>query len=297
MKFERRCIKSKPIKWTEEEEKKLNILLKSEKVSIGILKEEFPLRTSASIRSKIRKVRIREDLFGSSYREVKKEFTNKIALELKPASVFDAYAGVGHQTFEWIKYASTVYACEIAKNRFNLLYENALKNGFSKVSPYFDKWISLKKDDKVLHLFNGDAIKATAYISVFRCNIDIVDLDTCGSTILTIPIYLNMLKPEYMVITHGEFHSYRFGREDVLRRSLCHKDITSSSFSVNDLEVELEKAVKTISIRSHNEIKDSFYPKFLDEIWLGKKSQGMLRRLYQIEKPRATSDCLNELLL
>jgi len=295
MALERRKTKTSPKVWTKTEEKKLYEYLIQGNVSLKDIQKEFPDRSMVSLRSKIRKLRIKHDIFGNSYRVDKERFTINIAETIKPQIVFDAYSGAGHQTLQWINYANIVFASEISKQKYNMLIENLIVNDFKKVKGKFENWLSFKKGQKYIHTFNGDAVKAAAYISVYQNSIDLVDLDTCGTTIPTLPIYLNLLRPKYVVITHGEYHSLRFDREDVLRRVLCHRSIMESPGKLNDFNDELDKAVKTSSIRAHNEIKDSFYPQIIDEIWLGEKTQGMLRRLYKIGRPVSAADCINEI--
>lgn len=66
--------------------------------------------------------------------------------------------------------------------------------------------------------------------------------------------------------------------------------------SVEVFSKELDKAVKLYGLRSHNETKDSLWLKLRDEVWLGARNQGMLRRYYTVEKPLATADCLNAII-
>lgn len=295
MALQRPHIKTKPLKWTKEEEMLLYEQLKKDEISLERIKDLFPYRSLVSIKAKIRKMRIEKDIFGKSYRQQKAEFTDAICKKVNPSVVFEAYAGTGHQTFEWIKFSNVVYASELSKQKYDLFINNIIQQNFFPCESVFTGWRSFTKGDRKIHTFQGDAIKAAAFLCVNDIKIDLVDLDTCGSTVLTIPIYLSLLKPKYLVITHGEFHSYRFRREDVLRRILCHREICSSPFPIENLNKELDRAVKTVALRSHNEVKDSFFPLLIDEIWLGEKNQGMLRRVYKIQRPKASADSLNEL--
>src|SRR5688572_6172082 len=101
----RRRAYNKPIVWSRSDEKLLLNYLKKESFDSKRLEELFPERTLPSIRSKVRKLRIKYDLFGAIYREEKENFTSKIAKEVRPKIVFDAYAGAGHQSFKWIELA------------------------------------------------------------------------------------------------------------------------------------------------------------------------------------------------
>ena len=296
MKLKRRKANTVPILWTKAEEKLLITHLKKGHFDVHTLKQLFPKRTLSSIRSKVRKVRIIHDLFGYSYRNEKEAFTIKIAKKIKPNSVFDAYAGAGHQTFTWILFAQKVYACDIMESKRTQFDKTAKRHGFKK-SKKNGIWHVYKKGSKQVWFFLGDAVDAAADIKVKKVNIDALDLDTCGSTLPTLPIILTLLKPRHLLITHGEFHSMRFKRQDVLRRLLMHRDIGNNPLplEVEEMSNELDKAVRVASLRAHNETKDSFWPILKNETWLGSRFHGMLRRYYKIQKPPATSDCINEL--
>ena len=295
MKLERRRANNVPVNWSSEDEK---ILLNHiENNSFKKLKELFPERTLPSIRSKVRKLRIKHDLFGAKYREDKEHFTVEIAQEVNPKIVFDAYAGAGHQTFRWIEYAQDVYASEIMSIKLEQFKKTARLNGFRKKRTKSSWHHFVNNEGKNIYLFIGDALDALVEIKAKKIKVDLIDLDTCGSTLPLLPTMLLLLNPKHIVITHGEFHSMRFKREDVLRRLFVHKDISENPLpiSVDDMSIELDKAVKVAALRSHNETIDSFWPVLKKEIWLGGRFHGMLRRYYQIEKPKATSDCINEI--
>jgi len=297
MKLERRKANTVPIPWKEEEEVILLSYLKKEAFDAKLLRELFPNRTLPSIRSKVRKLRIKHDLFGESYRGHKENFTLKIAHDAKPKSVFDAYAGAGHQTFEWISVADVVYASEKMKSKLKQFEKTAKEKGFEKIDTKDCLWNLYKKDKKKVFFFIGDAVDAAADLKVNKVRIDLIDLDTCGSTLPILPTLLILLKPKHLLITHGEFHSMRFKREDVLRRLLMHRDIKENPLplEVDEMSKELDKAVKIAGLRAHNETVNSFWLTLIDETWLGSRFHGMLRRYYKVSKPPATSDCLNEL--
>lgn len=297
MSLQRRKAYNTAITWSEKDEKILLEYLREGTSDGKLLKEQFPDRTLPGIRSKIRKLRIKHDLFGSSYREEKENFTLKIAKKVKPKSVFDAYAGAGHQTFKWIEFADRVYASDKMKSKLKQFESSVQMNGFEKLDTGDCLWTLYKKGKKEVYFFSGDAIDASADLKVNRITIDLVDLDTCGSTLPILPTILVLLKPKHLVITHGEFHSMRFKREDVLRRLFMHKDVTKSPFplDIDEMGQELDKAVKVAGLRAHNETVDSFWLDLKDETWLGSRFHGMLRRYYIVKKPSATSDCINEL--
>lgn len=297
MKLKRRKAYGEPVTWSNEDEKKLLSYLKKESFDANKLKELFPKRTLPSIRSKVRKLRIKHDLFGATYRDDKGDFTIQIAKKVKPKIVFDAYAGAGHQTFKWIEVADKVFASEKMKSKLNQFEKSAKKHGFIKKNTKDNLWKLYMKGQKEIYFYLGDAIAAAADLKVNRINVDVIDLDTCGSTLPALPTFLVLLKPKHVLITHGEFHSMRFKREDVLRRLFMHRDIGLNPFplDVNKMSDELDKAVKIIALRAHNETTDSFWMNLKDETWLGSKFHGMLRRHYKVGKPSATSDCINEL--
>jgi hypothetical protein len=297
MKLKRRKANNPPIAWDIEEETLLLDYLKEGSLNLNKLIQVFPNRTKASLRSKVRKLRIKHDLFGNSYREEKENFTLKIAQEASPSIVFDAYAGAGHQSFKWILIAHTVYASEKMKSKQEQFEKTANEYNFKKVSINKQGWILYKNRTKKIFFYTGDAIEAAARLSVNNIKVDLVDLDTCGSTLPTLPTLLVLTKPSHLVITHGEFHSMRFKREDVLRRLLSHKDISHNPLpiSVEQMCKELDHAVKAAALRAHNETKDSFWLTLNSETWLGSKFKGMLRRHYSVNRPIATSDCINML--
>lgn len=296
MKLQRRKAYSTPITWSEKDEKLLTFL-KNESFDAKKLTVLFPKRTLPSIRSKVRKLRIKHDLFGAVYRTEKEDFTTKIANKVNPRIVFDAYAGAGHQTFKWIEVADKVFASEIMKSKLSQFEKSAKKNGFVKKVTQKKLWRKYVKGRKNIFFYQGDAIDAAVDLKAKRVKIDLIDLDTCGSTLPALPTFLVLLKPKHVLITHGEFHSMRFKREDVLRRLFMHRDIGSNPLplEVNEMCDELDKAVKISALRAHNETVDSFWMNLKHEAWLGSKFHGMLRRHYKVEKPVATADCINEL--
>jgi hypothetical protein len=294
--LQRRKAYNDKITWSDKDERLLLNYLKKNEFNSQKLSALFPKRTLPAIRSKVRKLRIKHDLFGSSYRDTKGDFTNSIAESVKPTSVFDAYAGAGHQSFIWIKYADIVFAAEAVKSKLNQFSKQAQIQGFKK-GKISSKWHLFHKGRKKVLLFIGDSLDAAADLKANGIKVDLVDLDTCGSTLPTLPYFLILLKPKNIAITHGEFHSMRFKREDVLRRLLMHRNININPLplSVDQMAAELDKAVKIAGLRAHNETSDSFWLELKKETWLGGKFHGMLRRHYSVRKPPATADCLNSL--
>lgn len=297
MKLARRKANNPPIEWSIPDERVLLSYLKKKSFNKKELQKLFPNRSLPSIRSKVRKLRITNDLFGSTYRGAKEDFTVSISRLTKPRTVFDAYAGAGHQTFKWINVAERVYASEIMASKLKQFDKMATKHGFSKINTGKNLWRKYKKGTKEIFLFIGDALDASAELKVNNVKIDLMDLDTCGSTLPLLPTLLLLIRPKNLLITHGEFHSMRFKREDVLRRLFVHKDIKSNPLplAVDQMSKELDKAVKISALRAHNETVDSFWLELKDEVWLGGRFHGMLRRHYKVTKPKATSDCINEI--
>lgn len=297
MTLKRRKADNPPLAWSPEEEKRLLKFLTDRTYSAKELQEIFPNRTLPAIRSKVRKLRIKHDLFGSSYREEKESFTVSVAEKVSPKVVFDAYAGAGHQTFKWIQIADTIYASEKMSGKLDQFEKSAFDNGFQKNDTGDCLWKLYTRESKSIYFFEGDAIDAAADLKVNQVAIDLIDLDTCGSTIPSLPTFLLLLKPKHLVITHGEFHSMRFQREDVIRRLFSHRDIRNGAIpsTIDEMCDELDIAVKIAALRAHNETMDSFWLNLVDQTWLGTKTHGMLRRHYKVERPVATSDCINEI--
>lgn len=297
MKLKRRKADNLPVDWKVSDEKKLLNYLKNNSFDATELRKLFPKRTLASLRSKVRKLRINHDLFGSSYRKTKEDFTSSVAQRIRPKIVFDAYAGAGHQTFKWIEHADKVYASELIKSKVKQFDKLAKKNSFIKLKRKQNGWIKYKKSGKSIYLLIGDALDAAVKLNVSGVKITTLDLDTCGSTLPLLPTILLLTRPKNILITHGEFHSMRFKREDVLRRIFVHKDISQNPLplSVDQMSTELDRAVKLSALRAHNETTDSFWLKLKKEVWLGGRFHGMLRRHYVVSRPAATSDCINEI--
>ncbi|MCY4245330.1 MAG: hypothetical protein OXU31_10390 [Gammaproteobacteria bacterium] len=298
--LQRRKAFTSPRKWTAGEETRLLKMLRNGNCSLPKLRVAFPKRNDASIRSKVRKLRINNDLFGDSYREEKARFSDKIAAKVRPRTVFDAYAGAGHQSMVWAKYASTVYASEARPSQVRIFVTNATKKGFREKKPpaIFKHWrMFRRKGCGDILLYSGDATNAVVALRHHGVKINLLDLDTCGSAIPMLPIFLHLLRPAHLVITHGEFLSYRFGRVDVLRRTLCHRNINDSRVprSTNALKKALIKADMLSALRSANETDKSLWLRKENEESFGSKAGGLLRVYYKVIKPPATADCLNYL--
>ena len=78
MKLERRSAYGPGQKWTKEEETRLLKYLRRNGNSTAVMQSMFPERSIASIRSKVRKMRIKYDLFGNLYRDEKEDYTREI---------------------------------------------------------------------------------------------------------------------------------------------------------------------------------------------------------------------------
>lgn len=295
--FERRRATNVPIRWSSSDEELLLDALKNRDFTYDKIKEKLPNRSTQSIRSKVRKLRIKHDLFGDSYRADKTEFTEKYAEQLKPNIVFEGYCGSGNITSEWTKFSNSVFCSDRDIAKADKFAQRMIDDGF-KISEDSGFWKGFHKSRKSVFHYCGDVLDAALELRFNGITADVVDLDTCGSTIPLIPILVNVLKPKYLCITHGEFHSLRFKRDDVLRRVLSHRSIFESNLKLdnNSLAKELDKTVKVSLLRAHNEVKDSWWADLIGEQWLGRKNMGMLRRIYKIEKAKFTADRLNELI-
>lgn len=275
-------------------------MLRSGNCSLPELRSAFSERNDASIRSKVRKLRINNDLFGDSYREQKTKFSDEIAAKIQPRKVFDAYAGAGHQSIVWAKKADIVYAAEIRPSQAQQFAANVANDGFHEIKPpsAFKGWRKFRKRECAdIFLYTGDATDAAVILRSCKIKINLLDLDTCGSAIPTLPIFLHLLRPKHLVITHGEFLSYRFGRDDVLRRTLCHRNVSDPRVpkSTKALKNALIKSDMLSALRSANETSQSLWLEKMGERSFGSKAGGMLRIHYKVVPPPATADCLNYL--
>lgn len=295
MEFQKRKKNNKGIRWTSSEEDKLVDFIKNDEINYDTLQTVFENKTLQAIRNKIRKLRISKSLYGASYQEDKETFTLKLAFSLKPQIVFEAYAGIGVQSIRWGEVAKEVYSSEINKNKFKDFKNCLVGNDYKCYESSQSEWTRFSKNKKKIWFANIDAVKAASILSAKGKKVDVLDLDTCGTSLPTLPIFLSLLKPKYVVITHGEFHSLRFRREDVLRRILPHIDISKPILPITPegLAQELDKAVKLYALRSHNQTIHSYWAELIDEQWLGPKGRGMLRRVYALSRPSSTAECLN----
>jgi hypothetical protein len=294
--FHRRSALARGAPWKPSEEKLLAKMARHTVPREDALNELSKTRSLAAIRSKLRKVRIGQDLFGDTYRSDKDAFTVRLSNALQPKTVFEAYAGCGHQTLKWLTKARTVLAAERNKTKASQLRGNLKREGYRKAAATLTNWETFKKGNRKVFLFTGDAVNAAVSLAAREIRIDLVDLDTCGSTVPTVPLFLRLLKPRALVITHGEFHSLRFSRRDVLSRLLPYEGGKRVRTSAH-LADALERTIQFDALRTGNEIKEAFWLEKSEEVWLGAKNQGMLRRCYKVKRPRAAADCLNALNL
>lgn len=274
-------------------------MLRNGKCDLPLLRETFSQRNDASIRSKVRKLRIKHDLFGDAYRKKKTAFSEKIADETRPQTVFEAYAGAGHQTLVWAAAAAVVYSAERNPALARRFARNVAEAGFHERKPLkkWKTWRVFQKKGRKIFLLSGDATDAAIELRRNGVKVGLLDMDTCGSAIPALPLFLHLLRPAHLVITHGEFLSYRFGREDVLRRILCHRNVNNPRVprSPEALEKALINADKMSALRCANETERARWLKVRRKESLGNKAGGMLRVHYHVVKPPATADCLNEL--
>jgi len=292
----RRHYTSNPVSWSKEEVDLLMGFAVQGKRDWKEIHRKLPNRTQPAIKSKLRKLRIEHDLFGESYRAQKDAFLKFIADDSKANTIFDAYAGSGRQTFLWSGAAISVYASERNPRKQQQFLESAQTHLFIERKTDLNGWLKFTKAERgtPIYFWQGDAVRAAASLSAHNRAIDLIDLDTCGTTLPTISTFLALLRPRHLVVTFGEFHSCRFGREDVLRRVLAHRDVNSSELptGLKELATELRKAAIVSAMRAHNEIGASFWLERIKSEWLTNRS--MLREYYRVDK-QAAADCLNKL--
>lgn len=289
-------------RWSAKEEQAALRLLRRKKGDAVFLwtdvQKQFPKRTVPGIKSKFRLLRIEHDLFGLSYLPEKHNFLRNVAKKARPGAVFDAYAGSGVQTFLWAEEgAKVVYAAEISAPKQKQFVARAKKEAYKEQKSRLPGWLLFCRKGKKNYFWKGSALRAAINLSAAQNGADLLDLDTCGTTLPDLPMFLRLLKPRHLAISYGEFHSYRFAREDVLRRVLCHRSINSSRMpeGVDGLAEQLHESTLVYGLRAGNKIGDAFWLKLVKggSVWLGEKNKGILRRHYKVGKPPATADCLN----
>lgn len=295
----RKANNTHPLRWSAAEEKLALRLLQKRKDGGGLdwtdIRGRFPNRSTPAIKGKFRKLRILHDMFGRSYTPEKHAFLRAVANRVRPHAVFDAYAGSGAQTFLWAKNASVVYAAERVTAKQKQFAARAKRESYQKRESDLPGWLLFCRGNKSIYFWRGDALRAAVVASAHDRRADLLDLDTCGTTLPMLPTMLQLLRPRHLVISYGEFHSYRFGREDVLRRVLCHRDINSSRMpaGVDKLADDLHMATRIYALRAGNEVHNAFWLRLASAKWLGEKNKGILRRHYKVGKPPAAADCLN----
>ena len=296
----RRAYTKNPVRWSAEEERLALRLLKKQKANDSFswadMQSQFPSRTLPALKSKVRKLRIKHDLFGLSYSSKKHEFLFAVVKKAHPRIVFDAYAGSGVQTFLWAQESNIVYAVEKNPAKQKQFTARTAREKYQQKKSDLPGWALFCRSGKKIYFWKGDALRAAVIASAHDRRVDLLDLDTCGTTLPSLPSFLMLLRPRHLVISYGEFHSYRFGREDVLRRVLCHRSVNSSQMpsGIDKLADELHAATRMYGLRAGNELKDIFRLHLINTKWLG-RNKGILRRYYKVEKAPAVADCLNEL--
>ena len=296
----RRAYTKNPVRWSAKEEQLALRLIKKQEVddsfSWADIQSHFPSRTTPAIKSKLRKIRIKHDLFGRSYSSEKHKFLLTVANKAHPRIVFDAYAGSGVQTFLWAQKSDIIYASEKNSTKQKQFIARAAREKYKKKKSDLPGWVLFCRNGKKIYFWKGNALRAAIIASAHDRRADLLDLDTCGTTLPSLPSFLMLLRPRHLVISYGEFHSYRFGREDVLRRVLCHRSVNSSRMpsGIDKLADELHAATRMYGLRAGNELEDVFQLHLITTKWLG-RNKGILRRYYKVTKAPAIADCLNEL--
>ena len=287
-------------KWTKEEEQKL-----LELISQGLPPSEitmyFPNRSKASITNKIRKMRIKYDLYGEDHRKHKYQLAEKWVQEIKPKIVLDGFAGHGNLTKIYLKYANTVYAVEINKTIFEKLKTNIENTLGSKAEKSDDNIYIIENPHRKAVLMNSDIKDAIYYLGGQNIVFDFIDLDPCGTPMPVIPLLPKLSKENgYVAITFGDFHSYRFRRYDVLAKTMpILFDIQPNKGfvpkKVNGLEEFNKYLVTWASILwiLPQDIHNLTYLEPVEEHLLGeKKPKGVLRALFQVKKGKANAEAI-----
>jgi|GEM_PF-2704862 len=210
--------------WSKEEEEKLLKLIEKGLSPSEIL-AYFPDRSMISIKNKIRKLRIKYNLYGFDHQDKKSKILEKWLKRIKPKTVLEGFAGHGNLTKVYLGFAEEICAVEINKQIFKRLKENLEKilnlkakkiENANNVQIY-----KIKGNNKVIFLINSDIRDAIHYLAYHGYKFDFIDLDPCGTPIPFIPLIPKISKVgSHIAITYGDYHSLRFKRYDVLAKTI-----------------------------------------------------------------------------
>lgn len=289
--------------WKASEERKLFKLLKNGETLSKVL-ASFKNRSEISVKSKIQKFRIKYDLYGLDHREKKYYITQSWLKKIKPASIFEGFAGSGGLTSVYIDSgAKKIYSCEINKERFLELFKN-IKTKLTPVSyKKFDiidgvQAIEFNKNGQSIRIINSDCERIASYLYSNKILFDFVDLDPYGSAMPSLSLFLKLVNKGYLAVTYGEFHSYRLGRYDIILKSIP----TLVDFSDLGLKFKKVNSVKDLHKRliSWTCLQGAFTLNYSEQRYLNPihsevlGSRNMLRTLYAVSKSTSLAKIINK---
>ncbi len=298
MKFNKPIAKGREA-WSNEEEHIINKMINQGK-TLKEIKKSLPHRSPISLKAKIRRMRFKQDKYGSDHRKEKYDLTRKWLVSIKPEKVFEGFAGEGKSTLIYLESDSVkeIHSCEINKKVFDKLLKNLSKKleiKFKKMEKYNLNVFFGKYNGKNIFLVNEDSQKWAARLYSYNKTFDFLDLDTCGTVLPSLNNYLKIIRNGYFLLTLGEFHSYRFGRKDALIKSnpLMFKELTSNKNSKKVTVDEFYNGMiawiylvgsQTISYNELREIN------LKEKVILGK---GICRVFFSVKKADSLAKILN----
>lgn len=261
----------------------------------------FPERTSPSLRNKYRRLRFQLGIYNEDHKQLKKNKTEDWLKKTKPKTIFEGFSGKGYLTSLYLKYASELYCCEKNKRRFEILEKNTMNSLVCEnpTNEHLDeKTVEITSDKHKVILYHGDCQKLAAKLYSEDKKVDLVDIDPCGTILPSLPLFLRIIDRGAMLITFGDFYSYRFGRKDVLFKNIplifdiktkkVETDFLRSSEDIYNLFIGWTILSGAFSIEN-GELKCI---KKNETILLGKKP-GVLRVLFKVRKADSLSQILN----
>ncbi|MFA4663351.1 Myb-like DNA-binding domain-containing protein [Pyrococcus kukulkanii] len=289
--------------WTKEEEQRLLYLL-WKGYSPSEIATYFPNRSKVSIKNKIRKMKIKYDLYGGGHRKEKYQLAEEWVRTIKPKTVLDGFAGRGNLTKIYLEHAKTVYAVEIKRNIFESLKAN-IEEYIGEEAEITDRnTYVIDNGEKRIVLINSDIKDAVYYLGGQGITFDFIDLDPCGTPIPVIPLLPKILKEDgYLAITFGDFHSYRFKRYDVLAKTVpILFDIRlNEGFiprNIKNIEEFNKYLIVWVSILwiLPQDVHNFTYLELIEKHLLGKKkARGVLRALFRVKKGKSNAEILQKI--
>ncbi|GAG88022.1 unnamed protein product, partial [marine sediment metagenome] len=101
MKFTKPIAKGR-VMWSKEEENLINKMINEGK-TLREIKKNLPDRSSISLKAKIRRIKFKQDKYGSNHRKEKYDLTRKWLTSIKPKKIFEGFAGEGKSTIIYLK--------------------------------------------------------------------------------------------------------------------------------------------------------------------------------------------------